>query len=187
MIYQDLSLFPNLTVSENIALGQFVADRKRIVNWKELRQIAQAAMDRIGVQLDLDALVEDIPIADQQLVAICRALTRDVKLVIMDEPTASLTKKEVDSLFSVVMDMRSKGISTMFVSHKLNEVLEIAERVTVIRDGKMVGIFEGKKLNDEKLTHWMTGKKVEYTPFRPRTGAGNTHPGSTQLSKTRQF
>jgi simple sugar transport system ATP-binding protein len=168
VIYQDLSLFPNLSVAENIALGEFVADGKMTVSWKELRQIAKRAMDRIDVSLPLDKLVEDIPIADQQLVAICRALTRDVKLVIMDEPTASLTKREVDSLLAVVMDMRAKGIATVFVSHKLNEVLEIAERVTVIRDGKIIGTFEGKTLDDEKLTQLMTGKKVEYSPFLTR-------------------
>jgi len=165
IIYQDLSLFPNLTVMENIALARYIAEGKRLVDWGELKEIATKAMARIDVSLPLEALVSDIPIADQQLVAICRALTRDVKLVIMDEPTASLTKKEVDSLFSVVLDMKKKGISTMFVSHKLNEVLEIADRVSVIRDGKMVGIFDPKELNDEKLTQLMTGKKLEYTPY----------------------
>jgi simple sugar transport system ATP-binding protein len=165
IIYQDLSLFPNLTVMENIALGRYVAEGKRLVNWDELRQIASAAMARIGVSLPLEALVGDIPIAEQQLVAILRALTWDVKLVIMDEPTASLTKKEVDSLFSVVLDMKSKGIATMFVSHKLNEVLEIADRVSVIRDGKKVGIFDPRELDDDKLTQLMTGKKLEYGPY----------------------
>ncbi len=165
VIYQDLALFPNLTVAENIALGQFIAEGKKIISWKQIHLIAQKAMERINVKLPLETLVGDIPIADQQLVAICRALTRDVGLIIMDEPTASLTKKEVDSLLGVVMDMRQKGISAMFVSHKLNEVLQVADRVSVIRDGKMVGVFDGKSLNDEKLTHLMTGKKVEYTPF----------------------
>jgi len=172
IIYQDLSLFPNLTVMENIALRRYVAEGKRLVNWGELKKIATKAMARIDVSLPLEALAADIPIGDQQLVAICRALTRDVKLVIMDEPTASLTKKEVDSLFSVVLDMKSKGISTMFVSHKLNEVLEIADRVSVIRDGKMVGIYNPKELDDEKLTHLMTGKKLEYTPFARTQVAG---------------
>ncbi len=180
IIYQDLSLFPNLTVMENIALGSYIAEGKRLVDWGELRQIASKAMARIDVSLPLEALVSDIPIADQQLVAICRALTRDVKLVIMDEPTASLTKKEVDSLFSVVLDMKSKGIATMFVSHKLNEVLEIADRVSVIRDGKMVGIFDPKELNDEKLTQLMTGKKLEYTPYVRVQVAQRAHAGSTQ-------
>lgn len=165
VIYQDLSLFPNLTVAENIALGQFVANRSRLVNWKELRNIAERAMNRIGVKLPLESQVSEISIANQQLVAICRAMTWDVKLMIMDEPTASLTKKEVDALLGVVKEMRDKGIATMFVSHKLNEVFEIAERVSVIRDGKMVGTYESSVLDDDKLTMLMTGKKVEYSHF----------------------
>jgi len=88
-----------------------------------------------------------------------------VKLIIMDEPTAALTKREVDSLLKVVMDMKAKGIATMFVSHKLNEVLQIADRVSVIRDGKLVGVYPSDELNDEKLTMLMTGKKVEYQRF----------------------
>jgi simple sugar transport system ATP-binding protein len=165
VIYQDLSLFPNLTVAENIALGKFVANRRKLFNWSELRQISEQAMARINVRLPLDELAGKISIADQQLVAICRALTWDVKLLIMDEPTASLTKKEVDSLFSVVMDMRSKGIATMFVSHKLNEVLQIADRISVLRDGKMVGTYNSGELDDDRLTFLMTGKKVEYEKF----------------------
>jgi simple sugar transport system ATP-binding protein len=165
VIYQDPSLFPNLTVAENIALGGFVASHRKLINWKELRRVAEKAMARIDVHLPLDAIVREISIADQQLVAICRALTRDVELLIMDEPTASLTKKEVDSLLAVVTDMKSKGIATMFVSHKLNEILQIADRVSVIRDGKMVGTYPGSELNDEKLTILMTGKKVEYQRF----------------------
>ncbi len=165
IIYQDLSLFPNLSVAENIALGEFVGNHRRVVNWKELRQIAERAMVRIDVHLPLDAMVGEISIADQQLVAICRALTRDVKLLIMDEPTSSLTRREVDSLLSVVKDMKSKGIATIFVSHKLNEVLQIADRISVLRDGRMVGVFQSREMNDEKLTQLMTGKKVTYQHF----------------------
>jgi simple sugar transport system ATP-binding protein len=165
VIYQDLSLFPNLTVAENIAIGLYIANHSKIINQKELRGIAEKAMARINVKIPLDSLISEISIADQQIVAICRALTHDVKLIIMDEPTASLTKREVDSLLSVVMDMKAKGIATMFVSHKLNEVLQIADRVSVIRDGKLVGIYSSAELNDEKLTMLMTGKKVEYQRF----------------------
>jgi len=165
VIYQDLSLFPNLTVAENIAIGNYIAKHSKVINYKELRGIAEKAMARIKVNLSLDALVSEISIADQQIVAICRALTHDVKLIIMDEPTAALTKREVDSLLKVVMDMKAKGIATMFVSHKLNEVLQIADRVSVIRDGKLVGVYSSDELNDEKLTMLMTGKKVEYQRF----------------------
>ncbi|NMB93688.1 MAG: sugar ABC transporter ATP-binding protein [Flexilinea flocculi] len=166
VIYQDLSSFPNLTVAENIALDYYVANHRKVVNWKELNQIAERAQSRIGVHLPLDANVNEISIADQQLAAICRALTRDVKLLIMDEPTSSLTKREVDSLLAVVLEMKKKGISTIFVSHKLNEVLEIADRVSVLRDGKMIGTYPAKELDNDSLTFLMTGMKVEYEPFQ---------------------
>ena len=162
VIYQDLSLFPNLTVAENIALSQIIATGSKLIRRREMRRIAEEAMARIGVHLPFDAPVRELSIGDQQLVAICRALTHDVKLVIMDEPTASLTKKEVDALFTVVKDLQSKGIATLFVSHKLNEVLQIAERVTILRDGKKVGTFASQELDDEKLAMLMTGKRVGY-------------------------
>ena len=163
VIYQDLSLFPNLTVAENIALSEIIAKGRKVVNWGEIRTIARAAMDQIKANLPLDNLVSDISLADKQIVAICRALTHDVKLVIMDEPTTALTRKEVNALFRVVKDLQSKGIATMFVSHKLDEVFEIAERVTILRDGVKVGTFPRDELNNEKLIFLMTGKKLAKT------------------------
>jgi len=165
VIYQDLSLFPNLTVAENIALSEVIAAGNKFIDWRNIQRIAERAMARIGVHIPLDEAVGEISIADQQIVAICRALTRDVKLVIMDEPTASLTRKEVDALLSVVKDLQAKGIATMFVSHKLDEVLQIAERVSILRDGKNVGTFASDELDDEKLATLMTGRKVEHTKY----------------------
>jgi simple sugar transport system ATP-binding protein len=170
VIYQDLSLFPNLAVAENIALSKAIASGSRFVNGKAIRSIASDAMGRIGISLALDELVGELSVADQQLVAICRALTHDVKLVIMDEPTASLTRREVDSLFAVVQEMQTKGIATLFVSHKLDEVLQIAERVTILRDGKKVGTFASQEVDDEKLTVLMTGAAVEQSQFRVQPG-----------------
>ena len=111
VIYQDLSLFPNLTVAENIALSAAKERGGGIVNWREVRSIARAAMDRIQVDIDLDAEVGELPIGLQQLVAICRALTGDTKLLILDEPTASLPKHDIDSLFAVVRDLQAHGVS----------------------------------------------------------------------------
>ncbi|MFM8701910.1 MAG: sugar ABC transporter ATP-binding protein [Hyphomicrobiales bacterium] len=161
VIYQDLSLFPNLTVAENIAVGQHLGGFHG-VNWEHIRQIAQKAMERIGVSLDLDAKVSDLSIANRQLVAICRAMAADAKLVIMDEPTASLTRHEVDSLLSLVRDLKRKNICIVFVSHRLDEVLEVAERVTVLRDGKKVGTFDASEMNNRKLGVLMTGKEFHY-------------------------
>lgn len=165
VIYQDLSLFPRLTVAENISVNQMVEKGQRFVNWKEIKRIAQQELAKIGVSLDPDALVEDLSMANKQIVAIVRALTQDAKLIIMDEPTTALTKSEIDSLFSVILDCKARGISTVFVSHKLNEVLEISENVTVLRDGKKVGDYRTDELDNEKLIFYMTGKKIDHARF----------------------
>jgi simple sugar transport system ATP-binding protein len=161
VIYQDLSLFPNLTVAENIAVGRHLGGF-RPVDWGAIRDTAVAAMKRIDVALDLDAKVEDLNIANRQLVAICRAMAAEAKLVIMDEPTASLTRHEVDALLGLVRELKKKGICIVFVSHRLDEVLEVAERVTVLRDGKKVGTFDAREMNDKKLAVLMTGKQFHY-------------------------
>ncbi len=161
VIYQDLSLFPNLTVAENIAIAQN-AGAPRVVRSRELRNVAREAMAKIGVSLDLDAKVAELSISNRQLVAICRALAADAKLVIMDEPTSSLTRHEVDVLLRLVGDMQAKGISTLFVSHRLDEVLEVASRVTVLRDGENLGTFPSDEMDDRKLALLMTGKEFRY-------------------------
>ena len=161
VIYQDLSLFPNLNVAENIAMGHHLGGF-RTVDWPAMRTIAMAAMAKVGVELDPDTKVSDLNIAGRQLVAICRALAADAKLLIMDEPTASLTRHEVDVLIKLVSELKRTGICIVFVSHRLDEVLEIAERVTVLRDGMKVGTFDAATIDDRKLSHLMTGKAFEY-------------------------
>lgn len=165
VIYQDLSLFPNLSVAENIAMNERIASRKRLVDWKAAAALAVEAMGKIGVSIPLDARVDELSMADQQLVAICRSLTGDVKLLIMDEPTTALTRKEIDALLKVVMDLKSRGIATLFISHKLNEVMQIAERVTVLRDGRLIGCYPGSELDDKKLEYLMTGETSVYEPY----------------------
>jgi simple sugar transport system ATP-binding protein len=165
VIYQDLSLFPNTTVAENIALAQTIASERSVISWREIRRIAAAAMQRVGVRIPLDELVSDLSVADQQLVAICRALTSDVRLLILDEPTTALTRKEVESLFKVMKDLQSKGIATLFISHKLDEVLQIAQRVTILRDGKKIGTYPCGELSGDRLTFLMTGRELEFTAY----------------------
>lgn len=161
VIYQDLSLFPNLTVAENIAVASH-AGRPRVIDWARIDRIAREAMARINVDLDLRARVADLSIASRQLVAICRAMAHDARLVIMDEPTSSLTRHEVNALLALVRDLKQKGVATLFVSHRLNEVLEVAERVTVLRDGRKIGTLPAVEMNDKKLAHLMTGKEFSY-------------------------
>src|SRR4051812_23534929 len=161
VIYQDLSLFPNLNVAENIAMARHLGGL-RTVDWRAMRAIAMASMAEVGIELDPETKVSDLSIAGRQLVAICRALAADARLLIMDEPTASLTRHEVDALIKLVSELKRSGICIVFVSHRLDEVLEIAERVTVLRDGKKVGTFAAETIDGRKLSHLMTGKAFDY-------------------------
>ena len=165
VIYQDLSLFPDLTVAENIALNQYIETSRKFVNWKEIKKIAKLELTKVNIDLDLYESVQNLSIANKQLVAICRALTQDAKLIIMDEPTSALTKKEIDYIFSVILNLKKKGISVLFISHKLSEVLQISEKVTILRDGFKVGEYKTRELNNDKLSYLMTGKEIENTAY----------------------
>ncbi|MEI6156947.1 MAG: ATP-binding cassette domain-containing protein, partial [Atribacterota bacterium] len=153
VIYQDFALFPNLTVKENIAYSQLVEEQQKVLKWKEIENIARTATSKIKINLELDEPVGNLSVANQQMVAICRALTSELRLLILDEPTSALSKKEIDQLFIVVKDLQRKDISVMFISHKLNEVLEIAERVTVVRDGQNVATLPRDEITNEKMTY----------------------------------
>lgn len=165
VIYQDLSLFPNLTVMENLALNMEVAEGKKFVNKKRMRKIAEEAVAKIGFDIDLDETIENLPVSTRQMIAISRALLNDAKLIIMDEPTTAITKKEVKGLFKVIRQLQAQGIAILFVSHKLDEVFEIAERYTVFRSGKNVAKGETKELTHEKFTYYMTGRDLSVESF----------------------
>lgn len=167
IIYQDLSLFPNLTVAENISISQTLESNQRNVNWKKVRETAKKALAEIGEEgLSLDERVENLSMATKQVIAISRALTQHAKLIIMDEATSAITREEVDHLFKIIQKLKSRGISILFVSHKLSEVLDISERITIIRDGKMVGVYDTKELDQGKLVFLMTGRSIESTPYK---------------------
>jgi len=149
VIYQDFSIFPNLSVMENIALGSEVAAGRRLVNRSRMREVANLSG------------------ADKQLVAISRALMGDAKLIIMDEPTTALTKKEVRALFDIVADLQSRGIAILFVSHKLEEVFEIAERFTILRSGHKVITCPKEKLDRASFARHMTGRDFAEERYQP--------------------
>ncbi len=187
VIYQDLSLFPNMTVGQNIALNEIIETKRPLVAGRREKEIARAAIERVGVNIPLDELVADLSMGDQQLVAICRALTSDVRLLIMDEPTTALTRKEVQGLFRVVRELKAQSIASLFVSHKLGEIFEIAERVTVLRDGKKVGTYPAGELDDSKLSFLMTGQTVEYSSFEFKKSEGGPLLEVRNLSKKNNF
>lgn len=161
VIYQDFSIFPNLTVIENLAFNQVLANKKKLVNKKEFRKIAEAAVKKINFDVDLDALVETLPVADKQLIAISRALLDNARLIIMDEPTTALTKKEVNRLFEIIADLKENGVTILFVSHKLDEVFEISDSITILRNGENVISCPVAEMTEEKFAYYMTGRHFD--------------------------
>lgn len=161
IIWQDFSLFPNLTVYENIALNDDLYNKRSFVNKAQRRELAKKALEMINVDMDLDALVETLPVAKKQLVAIARAISNNAKLVIMDEPTTSLTKNEVQALFKVIRHLQSQGVTILFISHKLDEVFDISENFTIIRNGGIVKAGQTKGFTNDDFVYYMTGRKID--------------------------
>lgn len=169
VIYQDFSVFPNLTVIENLAFNQILANKKKLVNRKEFRRIAEEAVAKIDFNVDLNALVETLPVADKQLIAISRALLDNAKLIIMDEPTTALTSREVKHLFDIITNLKKRGVTILFVSHKLDEVFEISDSITILRNGENVMSCPTEEMTEEKFTYYMTGRHFETGGVKERT------------------
>lgn len=172
VIYQDFSLFPNLSVAENIAFASELGAGTRFANQRRNLQLAQSMLQRIHVEIPVDERVENLPVAHKQLVAICRALASNARLIIMDEPTSALTEREVQSLLDIIRRLKDDGIAVLFVSHKLAEVLEVCEKVFVLRNGKLVAEGPASEFDAVSLTRHMTGRDVPESP--PSTLHDNT-------------
>jgi simple sugar transport system ATP-binding protein len=160
VIFQDFSLFPSLSVAENIAIPTYVAGGRWIVRSSDGRRLASETIARVGVELDLDARVAELTVADRQLTAICRALARDPKLIFLDEPTTALTWREVDALFRVVESLKARGVAVVFVSHKIEEVFRISDRITVMRNGAVVARGATHGFDRASLVRAMTGRTL---------------------------
>ncbi len=158
VIWQDLALFGEMSVAENIAFETLLGNLPRPVSYRTLREKSAAVLATLGEDIDLEARLNTLPIAQRQIVAIARALVGEARLIFMDEPTASLTQSETDNLLKVVRKLAARGVAVVFVSHRLAEVLEIADRVTVLRDGHLVGVYRAEGMTQSHLTELMTGK-----------------------------
>lgn len=176
IIYQDFSLFPNLKVYENIAINTELFAKRKIVNKERMRNLAKEALDNIEVQIDLDERVENLSVANKQLVAIARALLHNAKLIIMDEPTSALTKKEVSSLFQIIKKLQSEGVAILFISHKLDEIFEISQYFSIIRNGKKIIDGETADFDADKFIYYMTGRNIEEELFEAKNKNDNDDP-----------
>lgn len=159
VIYQEPSLFPDLTLAENVFVGRQL-EKGGVVDWKSMEQQAKSLFDQLGVKLDPSIRARGLSIADQQIVEIAKALSIQATVIVMDEPTAALSSKEVDRLFKVARSLEAQGCAVVFVSHRLDEVFALCSRITIMRDGATVGTDLAKNLNEAKVIKLMVGREI---------------------------
>ena len=160
IIYQEFNLIPHLTVRENIFLGKAKA-RSGFVKKSEEKRIAKELLEKIGIDINPNALCKDLSTAEQQIVEIVKALSSDVRILVMDEPSATLTPQEVEGLFKIIRDLQSQGIGIIYISHRLDEIFDIANRVMVMRDGEYIGTKPMQEISRQEMIEMMVGRKVE--------------------------
>ena len=166
-IYQELNVLFDLTVEENLFMGKEITKGFGICDKKAMRAKAQEVMDRMGVHIPIDAVMSDLSVGQQQMVEICKALMVDAKVLIMDEPTAALTESETKVLFEVMRSLSEKGVSIVYISHRMEEIFEMCERITILRDGQYVDTRYIKDINMDDVVQMMIGREIgERYPHR---------------------
>ncbi|NRQ49469.1 sugar ABC transporter ATP-binding protein [Aeromicrobium stalagmiti] len=165
-IHQELNLVPKFTALQNMAMGADRGGRAGVLDLRALRRKAQQVQDRIGYRVPLDARVEDLAVSDRWMVSLGRSLMRDATIVAMDEPTASFTKEEAERLYGIIDELTADGVGILYISHRLEEVLQVADDVTVLRNGRLVGSFGASELDVASLTHHIVGRDVEGVTHR---------------------
>ncbi|MBF0785236.1 sugar ABC transporter ATP-binding protein [Muribacter muris] len=172
-IYQEFNLLPNMTVAENFFLGREPVNGL-FVNEKAVNAEAQIVLDNLGLHIKPDTQVSRLSVAQQQMVEIARAMTLNAKLIIMDEPSAALSDKEVETLHQIVRDLKRRGISVIYVTHRLNEVFALCDRFTVFQDGRYSGEGNVQNVNVDQIIKMMVGREVSFTR-RPASDTHHTH------------
>lgn len=160
IIFQEFNLCPNLTAMENIFLGNENKTKSGLLSYKETRRRAADFFERLKIDIRPDDIVEKLGVAQQQMIEIAKALAYDTKVLIMDEPTSALAEKEIENLFVIMRELKERGISIIFISHKLDEVLEITDRVVILRDGENAGEVQTKETDEQKLVSMMVGREM---------------------------
>jgi len=160
VIYQELSLVKELSVAENIFLGR-EPRRFGVINWSELYSRAQKLLDELHLSIDPRAPVRNLGIGQQQLIEIAKALSQEARILVLDEPTAALTETEVETLFAILTKLRERGVAMIYISHKLDEVFRISDRITVLRDGRSIGTNAASDLDEAHVIARMVGREVD--------------------------
>ena len=159
IIFQELNLVDQLSVAENIFAGR-LSEGRRLINWKEINNKAAALLKRIGFDVDPRTEVGNLTVAGKQMVEIAKALSQDARIILMDEPSAMLTKKELDTMFQIIRDLKAEGMTVIYISHRMEEIFEICDTATVMRDGKIIGTRKVSEVQETELVEMMVGREV---------------------------
>jgi ribose transport system ATP-binding protein len=179
IIHQELNLIPQLTIAENIFLGREITNNVGRILWQEMYCEANKLLDRLNIKRRSNTLLGDLSLGEQQMVEIAKALSFESKVIIMDEPTDALTDTETASLFNVINELRNQGCGIVYISHRLKEIFEICDDITVLRDGKFIGQCKVSDTDEDGLIEMMVGRKLEEQ--YPRI---NVEPGALCLDVT---
>ncbi|ALX50009.1 xylose ABC transporter ATP-binding protein [Lentibacillus amyloliquefaciens] len=165
IIYQELALVPEMTVGENIFLSSDLM-REKVLNWNKLYAESKRWLDHIGLNIDPQRKLGDLTVGKQQLIEIVKALTKNAEILILDEPTAALTESEVEVLVEILKDLKSEGVTCIYISHKLGEVMRLADSVTVLRDGQTIDTFNVNEITEDTIVSNMVGRSLtNYFPY----------------------
>ena len=159
-IYQELNVMFDLTVEENLFMGKEIHGKFGICDKKAMQKKAQEALNILGVNISPKTVMAELSVGQQQMVEICKALMADAKVIIMDEPTAALTQSETVALFKVIESLRKKGVSMVYISHRMEEIFELCDRITVLRDGSYIGVKNIPETNMNEIVKMMIGREI---------------------------
>ncbi|MBE5946673.1 MAG: sugar ABC transporter ATP-binding protein [Lachnospiraceae bacterium] len=159
-IYQEINALFDLTVEENMFMGKEITKKFGVCDKKAMREKAKEVMDKVGVSIPVDAIMSDLSVGQQQMIEICKALMVDAKVIIMDEPTAALTESETEGLFKVINSLRKKGVSIVYISHRMEEIFALCDRITILRDGQYIDTKAIKDLTMDDVVQMMIGREI---------------------------
>ncbi len=187
IVHQELSLSANMNLAQNIFLRREPVNGLGFIDWKKLYADTRAIFDRLGLDLDPKTLTSKLSVSMQQVVEIAKALSFDARVIIMDEPTSALSEKEIDRLYGIIADLTARGIAIIFISHKLDEVFHIADQISVLRDGHLVGTVETADTTREAIIQMMVGREIEHMYPPKGTDSGETLFAVEGLSREPYF
>ncbi|AET66288.1 ABC-type sugar transport system, ATPase component [Desulfosporosinus orientis DSM 765] len=162
IIHQELNMIPDLSIQENMFLGrEFKLGRTGFINWTKMRAEAKNYLQQLGMDLSPDSLVGELSVGQQQMVEIAKALSMHAKILILDEPTAALTKREIEKLFQLIGTLKKQGVGMIYISHRMEEIFQVSDRITVLRDGRYIGSKETKSMTMDELVQMMVGREIK--------------------------